>query len=340
MGFLGKLLRSLIFVPILVMAVGCGDGQDGGGGATDSECTPGTFGDEVARVRRLVRVEIPCPEESAEVGGSREIPGGTLVAVDATAGQSGEAGVTFGEQGHCDVVQERLDKVARLRTRSPGTALFRLINGKAYCSLLVDNLKICDATVEVTAASQQQFAQGRMECDPDPVMNVAVYSGSMTVELASGEVFDLVAGDELSQFPEPNVHDGHFDDDEINRFAEQRELLGVEIGTDGQTSPPPPPGSPPENVELPSISWEVEFETAVASTGSWNDADPDGFSYQWLGGCDSEGNNCVPVEGATARSYQPRYNEDCHYVRVVVVATNDFGSAEAVSDPFSLNCID
>jgi RTX calcium-binding nonapeptide repeat (4 copies)/WD40-like Beta Propeller Repeat len=60
-----------------------------------------------------------------------------------------------------------------------------------------------------------------------------------------------------------------------------------------------------------------------ASNGTWNGAVT--FAYQWLR-CDSAGNNCANIGGATSASYAPASADIGKRLRVVVTATNLAGS--------------
>src|SRR5206468_6577367 len=46
----------------------------------------------------------------------------------------------------------------------------------------------------------------------------------------------------------------------------------------------------------------VQGQTLTSSTGTWNGTQPLSYSYQWSR-CDSAGNGCVAISGATGQSY-------------------------------------
>src|SRR2546423_9000638 len=65
-------------------------------------------------------------------------------------------------------------------------------------------------------------------------------------------------------------------------------------------------GGPPANTSPPTISGTPQQnQTLAASTGSWQGAQPQTYSYQWRR-CDSVGGACDDIGGAAARTYQPK----------------------------------
>ena len=67
----------------------------------------------------------------------------------------------------------------------------------------------------------------------------------------------------------------------------------------GETAPPPAP----TNTVPPSVSGSaVAGETLSASTGTWTES-PTSYAYQWQD-CNSSGEGCSSVSGATASSYK------------------------------------
>ncbi len=88
----------------------------------------------------------------------------------------------------------------------------------------------------------------------------------------------------------------------------------------------------PVNTAAPAISSENPAVGALesASTGSWTNS-PSGYSYQWLD-CNSTGEGCSSISGATASSYTPQASDAGHTLVVDVIASNTGGSsAVAVS---------
>src|SRR5207244_8454491 len=68
----------------------------------------------------------------------------------------------------------------------------------------------------------------------------------------------------------------------------------------GATSVVVPPA--PANKAPPSISGTPrEGQTLSEAHGEWTN-NPTSFAYQWQQ-CDSPGNNCLPISGATSQSY-------------------------------------
>jgi Tol biopolymer transport system component len=84
----------------------------------------------------------------------------------------------------------------------------------------------------------------------------------------------------------------------------------------------------PIAVSAPSISGGFAPETGQllsATNGGWSGASSGGFTYQWRR-CDSAGNNCADIGGATASTYAVVGADVGHRLRVVVTASNAAGS--------------
>ncbi len=87
----------------------------------------------------------------------------------------------------------------------------------------------------------------------------------------------------------------------------------------------------PTNVSGPTIAGSaVENATLQASPGSWTGQPTITFGYRWLR-CDTSGNGCRDISGATAGSYVVRHDDVGHTVRVRVTAQNGAGSRTATS---------
>jgi len=90
------------------------------------------------------------------------------------------------------------------------------------------------------------------------------------------------------------------------------------------------PPSAPTNTALPAISGNaVEGNTLSASVGAWTGS-PTSYEYQW-NVCDTAGEACSSVGGATASSYKLVAADVGHTLRAVVTARNAFGSARVTS---------
>ncbi|MGC2374768.1 MAG: hypothetical protein WA484_12925, partial [Solirubrobacteraceae bacterium] len=93
---------------------------------------------------------------------------------------------------------------------------------------------------------------------------------------------------------------------------------------------PPPPPTHPVNTALPVIGGTVAVEgTLTATKGTWSGS-PTSYGYQWQD-CDSSGNSCAAIGGATTVTHKVGAGEVGHTVRVVVTATNSSGSTPASS---------
>ncbi len=90
-------------------------------------------------------------------------------------------------------------------------------------------------------------------------------------------------------------------------------------------------GKAPTNTALPSVTGVVRVgATLSASTGTWTGAQPITYAYQWLR-CDSAGNNCSAISGATTSKYALKSIDRAHRLRARVTATNTIGSSAATS---------
>ena len=99
------------------------------------------------------------------------------------------------------------------------------------------------------------------------------------------------------------------------------------------TATVPLPASAPVNTQLPVLSGTVAVgQQLQASTGSWNGSPAPTFTYQWQD-CDSGGNNCVPIQGATNASYTIQGSDVGFTLEAAVTASNSSGSSQASSAP-------
>ncbi len=92
----------------------------------------------------------------------------------------------------------------------------------------------------------------------------------------------------------------------------------------------------PVNTQAPSVSGTVAVgQQLQASAGSWTGTPAPTFSYQWQD-CDSNGNNCSPIVGATASSYTIQAGDGGYTLKVTVTGSNTAGSSQAASAPTTL----
>ncbi len=88
----------------------------------------------------------------------------------------------------------------------------------------------------------------------------------------------------------------------------------------------------PANSALPVISGTAEEGQTLSTTnGTWSD-NPTSFSYQWMD-CDTSGNNCTPIAGATNQNYTLTSTDVGHKVTVAVTANNGADSQPAQAAP-------
>lgn len=92
-------------------------------------------------------------------------------------------------------------------------------------------------------------------------------------------------------------------------------------------------GKPPVNVVPPSIAGDVRYgQRLTAAEGGWESETQPVYSYQWER-CDSSGNSCVNVGGATDNTYLVGASDVGSTFKVQVTASNADGSATATSAP-------
>jgi 6-phosphogluconolactonase (cycloisomerase 2 family) len=96
-----------------------------------------------------------------------------------------------------------------------------------------------------------------------------------------------------------------------------------------QTSQVTPPA--PINTTAPSVSGTTtQGNTLSATTGTWDDPSAT-LTYQWED-CDSSGETCTPIAGATASTYTLTASDVGYMIRVIVTAT-DAGSPGSAASP-------
>jgi Ig domain of plant-specific actin-binding protein len=89
-------------------------------------------------------------------------------------------------------------------------------------------------------------------------------------------------------------------------------------------------GLTPHNTTPPSVGGSLtEGSTLTVATGIWT-PNPTEYGYQWYR-CDSTGNNCVAIVGATAETYTTTAADLGSTLKATVTATDVDGTAVAVS---------
>jgi hypothetical protein len=116
----------------------------------------------------------------------------------------------------------------------------------------------------------------------------------------------------------------------------------VAVATDaGGTSPDSPSavtavivsGAAPQNTATPTISGTTtEGQTLVGTDGTWAGAATIAFTYAWSR-CDATGGACVPITGATAKTYVLTTADVDKTVRLAVTAKNALGSDTETTIP-------
>src|SRR2546421_331015 len=89
---------------------------------------------------------------------------------------------------------------------------------------------------------------------------------------------------------------------------------------------------PPTIVKAPTVSGTAQQgQTLTEHNGDWTNS-PTSFSYQWQQ-CDSSGNTCAAISGATNQTYEVAVGDVGHKLRVQEIASNEGGpSAPAASE--------
>jgi len=89
----------------------------------------------------------------------------------------------------------------------------------------------------------------------------------------------------------------------------------------------------PTNTAKPSISGTAQVDqTLTANNGAWvGQSTTNAFTYQWQD-CDSAGNNCAAIAGATSQTYKVQSGDAGKTIRVVVTDTDSGGSTSATSN--------
>jgi hypothetical protein len=88
----------------------------------------------------------------------------------------------------------------------------------------------------------------------------------------------------------------------------------------------------PVNTAPPAISGTPrDGQTLTASSGTWTGTPPLSYAYQWES-CNSSGEACANVSGATSSTYVLEHGDVGDTVRVVVRVSNAGGSASATSE--------
>jgi hypothetical protein len=88
----------------------------------------------------------------------------------------------------------------------------------------------------------------------------------------------------------------------------------------------------PANSAAPSVSGLAQQgQTLSEAHGSWSNS-PTGYTYQWED-CDTSGNNCSAILGATEPSYLLSAEDVGHTLRVLEIADNAGGPGSAAPSP-------
>jgi hypothetical protein len=104
-------------------------------------------------------------------------------------------------------------------------------------------------------------------------------------------------------------------------------LVVDDVSVDGTA----PVNSPPSNSAAPTITGTpAKGQTLTATNGTWTGTQPITYAYQWRR-CNNVGTGCADVVGKTANTYVLTSADITYTLRVVVTASNSFGTASASS---------
>jgi hypothetical protein len=89
----------------------------------------------------------------------------------------------------------------------------------------------------------------------------------------------------------------------------------------------------PAPLAQPEVSGNPQVgQTLSTSDGKWQSDSKLSYQYRW-GRCDSKGNSCQEIAGASSSKYTLTNDDSGHTIRSYVWATNSKGSTENYSDP-------
>jgi protocatechuate 3,4-dioxygenase beta subunit len=92
----------------------------------------------------------------------------------------------------------------------------------------------------------------------------------------------------------------------------------------------PAPGQAPAVSGTPQVG-----QTLTTSNGTWTSGSAITYTYAW-GRCDTAGNNCATIAGATGNTYKLTTDDQGHTIRSYVTATNSSGGTQNQSAPTSV----
>jgi hypothetical protein len=103
---------------------------------------------------------------------------------------------------------------------------------------------------------------------------------------------------------------------------------GSTTADSAQTAVIPTPGSAPTNTSAPTITGTATVgNTLTAGNGSWSGS-PTSYSYQWQ---DCANGSCTNISGATSSTYTIQTSDENNTIKLLVTATNSYGSTTAGS---------
>lgn len=325
--------RFVVGLLALTLIGACSNGgSTGGTGTTGSSGATHTGTDTSTKtsapcpyrdfaVGKTPLVQLQPPSSSAtELSARRQVPCQSILSMN----QGGAADVYFGQTAACQVAQDQPDagKVARIVTRDPMTALFRIAEGRALCTIGTAEtpVKLCGLGTLLLKDPTQTAAV----CDPEPVFGVAAYAGSLQVIDPNGDQHTVPAGMQLVysfETGDSRIENAQFNPPDEALFAAQAAAIGLL----------------PLLRRNPEVTWDGG--PLMATDGEWSASPAPTFAYRWQTCASFEDDAaCTDITGQTGSTYAPS-RSDCPAVRVVVTARNVHGSNDAPSRPFDLDIL-
>ncbi len=142
---------------------------------------------------------------------------------------------------------------------------------------------------------------------------------------AAGEGCENVAGASKASYKASHQDVGHT----MRVIVTATNELGAASATSAPSAVVAP--APPVKKAAPKVTGAgIDGQLMSASTGVWKGTPPFSYSYRWEA-CNSLGEACTVIAGATEASYRAVSAEIGGRLRVIVTAANSVGSASATS---------
>jgi hypothetical protein len=288
----------------------------------------------VSAGKQIVRITDPCGRRLTTAAAPTAIANGTVVLVEPEDGSSGVADVVFAGFGRCELQQLQSSKPAKLVNRPSPQLLFWQFRGRTLCTSQGTFTAICGTnSVNVSVLQQGGIAQWSCTSDLDPQLSISIYRGSLTVispgtvrttTIGAGQMFHALAG---------VTGKAGFTAQDIEVFQRQEVALGIAAAAPNLSTS----ARPPESLKPPTILSSSGGDVLSVDLGDWNGAGS--YSFQWLVGCDENGESCQVVDGAKGSTYAPDCATQGPFIVVRVTAYDQGSATPQDSVPYSLSCV-